>query len=83
MMDKNKDSKYNAEYKTISSHQNGVNTDVCVRYVSCLVVFPFSPGQISLEEFIEGAKKDPWVMEQLQLDIRPCDWFNQHQKKKL
>lgn len=32
-------------------------------------------GQISLEEFIEGAEKDPWVMEQLKLDFGPCDWF--------
>uniref|UniRef100_A0A665V1D7 Guanylyl cyclase-activating protein 2-like n=1 Tax=Echeneis naucrates TaxID=173247 RepID=A0A665V1D7_ECHNA len=28
-------------------------------------------SQISLEEFIEGAEKDPWVMDQLKLDIGP------------
>ncbi|KAF3686187.1 Guanylyl cyclase-activating protein 2 [Channa argus] len=39
-------------------------------------------SQISLEEFMEGAKRDPWVMEQLQLDIIACKWFNQHQMKK-
>ncbi|XP_061567363.1 guanylyl cyclase-activating protein 2-like [Cololabis saira] len=32
-------------------------------------------SQISLEEFMEGAEKDPWVMDQLKLDIRPSDWF--------
>lgn len=40
------------------------------------------PGRISLEEFIEGAEKDPWVMEQLKLDIGPCGWFMEQQEKK-
>ncbi|KAM3625624.1 uncharacterized protein V6R79_014942 [Siganus canaliculatus] len=39
-------------------------------------------SQISLEEFIEGAEKDPWVMEQLKLDIAPCEWFIEQQAKK-
>lgn len=38
-------------------------------------------GQISLEEFIEGAEKDPWVMEQLKLDIGPMDWFIKQQEE--
>lgn len=38
------------------------------------------PGQISLEEFIEGAEKDPWVLDQLKLDIGPCDWYIEQQK---
>ncbi|KAK7912360.1 hypothetical protein WMY93_012571 [Mugilogobius chulae] len=37
-------------------------------------------SQISLEEFIEGAEKDPWVMNQLKLDIGPCEWFMEQQK---
>ncbi|CAG5849962.1 unnamed protein product [Menidia menidia] len=37
--------------------------------------------QISLEEFLEGAEKDPWVMEQLKLDIEPADWFINQMKK--
>ncbi|XP_064841675.1 guanylyl cyclase-activating protein 2-like [Oncorhynchus masou masou] len=32
-------------------------------------------SQISLEEFLDGAQKDQWVLDQLQLDIRPCGWF--------
>lgn len=40
------------------------------------------PGQISLEEFIEGAERDPWVMEQLKLDLGPCEWFMEQQLKK-
>ncbi|XP_026234399.1 guanylate cyclase activator 1g [Anabas testudineus] len=56
------------------------NTDyICDRVFE--VMDKNKDSQISLEEFIEGAKKDPWVMDQLQLDIRPCDWFLQHQKK--
>lgn len=45
-----------------------------VSLVNCL-------GKISLEEFIEGAEKDPWVMEQLKLDIGPCDWFIEQKEK--
>ncbi|XP_036399253.1 guanylyl cyclase-activating protein 2-like [Megalops cyprinoides] len=36
-------------------------------------------GQISLEEFIEGAKKDEWVLDHLKLDVKPCVWFNENQ----
>ncbi|XP_035991751.1 guanylyl cyclase-activating protein 2-like [Fundulus heteroclitus] len=39
-------------------------------------------SQISLEEFIEGTEKDPWLLEQLRLDIAPTDWFIKHQEKK-
>ncbi|KAL1007475.1 hypothetical protein UPYG_G00087280 [Umbra pygmaea] len=38
-------------------------------------------GQISLEEFMEGSQKDPWLMDQLSLDVKPCGWFLQQQKK--
>ncbi|KAJ0056812.1 hypothetical protein NL108_018109 [Boleophthalmus pectinirostris] len=38
--------------------------------------------RISLEEFIEGAEKDPWVLNQLKLDIGPCEWFMEQQEKK-
>lgn len=40
------------------------------------------PGQISLEEFIDGAERDPWVMDQLKLDLGPCKWFMEQQQKK-
>ncbi|KAF3832279.1 hypothetical protein F7725_025944 [Dissostichus mawsoni] len=39
-------------------------------------------SQITLEEFMEGAEKDPWVLEQLKLDIGPCDWFIDRNEKK-
>ncbi|XP_051513264.1 guanylyl cyclase-activating protein 2-like [Myxocyprinus asiaticus] len=38
-------------------------------------------GEISLEEFLEGAQRDKWVMEQLKLDVRPSGWFLEQQKK--
>ncbi|XP_034074468.1 guanylyl cyclase-activating protein 2-like [Gymnodraco acuticeps] len=39
-------------------------------------------SQITLEEFMEGAEKDPWVLQQLKLDIGPCDWFIDQNEKK-
>ncbi|KAG5839883.1 guanylyl cyclase-activating protein 2-like [Anguilla anguilla] len=38
-------------------------------------------GQISLEEFLEGAQKDSWVLDHLTLDLKPCEWFIEMQKK--
>uniref|UniRef100_A0A3B3ZBY2 EF-hand domain-containing protein n=1 Tax=Periophthalmus magnuspinnatus TaxID=409849 RepID=A0A3B3ZBY2_9GOBI len=35
-------------------------------------------SEISLEEFIDGAEKDPWVLNQLKLNIGPCEWFMEH-----
>ncbi|KAM8888212.1 guanylyl cyclase-activating protein 2-like [Synchiropus picturatus] len=53
--------------------------DICDRIFS--MVDKNQDCEISLEEFMEGAKKDPWVLDQLKLDIRPCDWFIKQQKK--
>ncbi|KAG7473672.1 guanylyl cyclase-activating protein 2-like [Megalops cyprinoides] len=38
-------------------------------------------GQISLEEFLEGAQKDEWVLDHLKLDLRPCEWFIEMQRR--
>ncbi|XP_034722715.1 guanylyl cyclase-activating protein 2-like [Etheostoma cragini] len=54
--------------------------DICERIFD--LVDKNNDRQISLEEFIEGAEKDPWVMEQLQLDIGPFDWFRERREKK-
>ncbi|XP_077420826.1 guanylyl cyclase-activating protein 2-like [Vanacampus margaritifer] len=53
--------------------------DICDRIF--MQVDKNKDSQISLEEFIEGAEKDPWVMDQLKLDFTPCDWFMEHQEK--
>ncbi|KAM9832254.1 guanylyl cyclase-activating protein 2-like [Neosynchiropus ocellatus] len=52
--------------------------DICDRIFS--ILDKNQDCEISLEEFMEGAKKDPWVLDQLKLDIRPCDWFIKQQK---
>ncbi|CAJ1049873.1 guanylyl cyclase-activating protein 2-like [Xyrichtys novacula] len=54
--------------------------DICDRIFE--LVDKNRDSQISLEEFMEGANKDPWVMDQLKLDIGPCDWFIQQQERK-
>ncbi|XP_056134919.1 guanylyl cyclase-activating protein 2-like [Lampris incognitus] len=53
--------------------------DICERIFE--LVDKNKDGQISLEEFIEGAEKDPWVMDQLRLDFRPCGWFLEQKDK--
>ncbi|XP_041727713.2 guanylyl cyclase-activating protein 2-like [Coregonus clupeaformis] len=35
-------------------------------------------GQITLEEFVEGAKRDPWVQKLISLDVNPSYWVHQH-----
>ncbi|XP_041843092.1 guanylyl cyclase-activating protein 2-like [Melanotaenia boesemani] len=53
--------------------------DICDRIFE--LVDKNRDSQISLEEFIEGAEKDPWLMEQLKLDLGPSDWFMKQTKK--
>ncbi|XP_017285286.1 guanylyl cyclase-activating protein 2 [Kryptolebias marmoratus] len=47
--------------------------DICDRIFE--MVDKNKDSEICLEEFIEGAEKDPWLMEQLKLDIGPADWL--------
>ncbi|XP_062271218.1 guanylyl cyclase-activating protein 2-like [Scomber scombrus] len=54
--------------------------DICERIFELVDINKDS--QISLEEFLAGAEKDPWVMDQLKLDIEPCGWFIVQQEKK-
>nr|AYD91309.1 guanylyl cyclase-activating protein 2 [Geotria australis] len=37
-------------------------------------------GELSLEEFLEGARKDAWVLRMLQLDIDPSIWFGENRR---
>ncbi|KAM6980265.1 guanylyl cyclase-activating protein 2-like [Aplochiton taeniatus] len=54
--------------------------DICDRIFE--LVDKNKDGEITLEEFMDGAQKDPWVLEQLQLDIRPRGWFLEQQQNK-
>ncbi|XP_043938351.1 guanylyl cyclase-activating protein 2-like [Protopterus annectens] len=38
-------------------------------------------GQLSLDEFIQGAQKDVWVLKMLQLDMNPCGWVMEQRRK--
>lgn len=47
----------------------------CVLYqISCHV------GELSLDEFIDGARRDKWVMKMLQMDVNPGDWLNDRRR---
>lgn len=50
-------------------------------YSSVSLSLPLTLGQISLEEFMEGAQKDEWVMEMLKLDFNASGWVNQNWMK--
>lgn len=38
-------------------------------------------GQLSLNEFIEGARRDQWVMKMLQMDVNPGGWISQQRRR--
>lgn len=39
------------------------------------------PGQITLEEFLEGAQRDPWILNMLRLDMNPSGWVLEQRRK--
>ncbi|XP_008567131.1 PREDICTED: guanylyl cyclase-activating protein 2 [Galeopterus variegatus] len=46
-----------------------------------LLVDENGDGQLSLDEFIEGARRDKWVMKMLQMDVNPSSWISQQRRK--
>ncbi|XP_022359211.1 guanylyl cyclase-activating protein 2 isoform X1 [Enhydra lutris kenyoni] len=38
-------------------------------------------GQLSLNEFMEGARRDKWVMKMLQMDVNLSGWISQQRRK--
>ncbi|XP_034536513.1 guanylyl cyclase-activating protein 2-like [Notolabrus celidotus] len=38
-------------------------------------------GSISVDEFIKGAKQDPWLLNMLKLDIKPTIWMMEQRRK--
>uniref|UniRef100_A0A3B3ZCE8 EF-hand domain-containing protein n=1 Tax=Periophthalmus magnuspinnatus TaxID=409849 RepID=A0A3B3ZCE8_9GOBI len=60
---------------------NTRNVDEIVERIFALID-KNNDSEISLEEFIDGAEKDPWVLNQLKLNIGPCEWFMEQQERK-
>nr|XP_006989085.1 guanylyl cyclase-activating protein 2 [Peromyscus maniculatus bairdii] len=46
-----------------------------------LLVDENGDGQLSLTEFIEGARRDKWVMKMLQMDVNPGSWITQQRRR--
>ncbi|EFB21322.1 hypothetical protein PANDA_002447, partial [Ailuropoda melanoleuca] len=46
-----------------------------------LLVDENGDGRLSLNEFIEGARRDKWVMKMLQMDVNPGGWISQQRRK--
>ncbi|VTJ53297.1 Hypothetical predicted protein [Marmota monax] len=40
-----------------------------------------SDGRLSLSEFVDGARRDKWVMKMLQMDMNPSGWITQQRRK--
>ncbi|KAM5167888.1 guanylyl cyclase-activating protein 2 [Callospermophilus lateralis] len=38
-------------------------------------------GRLSLSEFVDGARRDKWVMKMLQMDMNPSGWITQQRRK--
>uniref|UniRef100_A0A673SVC0 Guanylyl cyclase-activating protein 2 n=1 Tax=Suricata suricatta TaxID=37032 RepID=A0A673SVC0_SURSU len=46
-----------------------------------LLVDENGDGQLSLNEFIEGARRDKWVMKMLQMDMSASGWISQQRRR--
>ncbi|XP_036390488.1 guanylyl cyclase-activating protein 2-like [Megalops cyprinoides] len=67
-------------YKIKKTNTDMTPNEVCDRIFE--LVDQNKDGQISLSEFLEGAKKDEWVMDMLKLDVNASGWFIKNWKKK-
>ncbi|KAL7885376.1 hypothetical protein AOLI_G00056710 [Acnodon oligacanthus] len=67
-------------YKIKKLNTDMTPSNVCDRIFE--LVDQNKDGQISLSEFIEGAQKDPWIMDLLKLDVDASGWFRENWKKK-
>ncbi|KPP57261.1 guanylyl cyclase-activating protein 2-like [Scleropages formosus] len=47
----------------------------------CDIVNISSSGELSLDEFIDGARRDKWVMKMLQMDVNPGDWLSEQRRR--
>ncbi|XP_076128468.1 guanylate cyclase activator 1g [Alosa pseudoharengus] len=68
-------------YKLRENNADMTPNEVCDRIFE--LVDSNKDGQITLAEFMEGAQKDDWIMEQLKLDVNATGWFKENWQKKL
>lgn len=52
---------------------------VCLFLILCNCVN--LSGQITLEEFLAGAQKEPWILNMLRLDMNPYSWVMEQRRK--
>ncbi|XP_076853545.1 guanylyl cyclase-activating protein 2-like [Brachyhypopomus gauderio] len=65
--------------KKAGSKDSDVSVDeICDRIFN--VVDVNGDGHITLEEFMEGAKKDPWILDMLHLDMKPYSWVKEQRR---
>ncbi|MBN3308644.1 guanylyl cyclase-activating protein 2 [Amia ocellicauda] len=72
---------YNLKKNTRQDQEGQLLTpdEVCDRIFQ--VVDENGDGQLTLNEFMEGARKDQWVMRMLQLDMNPYGWVLEQRRK--
>lgn len=49
--------------------------------VLMLSLFSLYIGELSLDEFVDGARRDKWVMKMLQMDVNPGEWINEQRRR--
>lgn len=71
-----KNRRWNSCYTmVISSSKEWIEEWRSVWYIITTVPRPL--GELSLDEFIDGARRDKWVMKMLQMDVNPGDWIKE------
>lgn len=55
-------------------------TDLSLDFWDVLYKSSCHVGELSLDEFIDGARRDKWVMKMLQMDVNPGDWLNDRRR---
>lgn len=70
---------HNAKWKHVPALQLSL---ILIYYLDLSLDYIFSChlGELSLDEFIDGARRDKWVMKMLQMDVNPGDWLNDRRR---
>lgn len=69
---------YNAKWKHVPAIQ--LFFDLSLDFWEALQIISCHVGELSLDEFIDGARRDKWVMKMLQMDVNPGDWLNDRRR---